>query len=89
MRADFVRRVLRRPSSSRTQVALEEELGAGIPTVFKGNIVYIICDAVRIWRDHDNGVLLTPQPLSTVKTMQILVVYTSIYQYILEHTNIY
>ena len=68
-RADFVLRVLRRPSTSRTQVALEEELGACIPTVFKGNIDYIFCDAVRIWRDHNDGVLHTPQPLSTGTTM--------------------
>ncbi len=65
IRADFVLPVLRLPSASRTQVALEEELGACIPTVFKGNIVYIFCNAVRIWLDHDNGVLHTPQPLST------------------------
>ena len=52
-------------SASRTQVALEEKLGACIPTVFKENIAYIFCDAVRIWRDHDDGVLHTPQPLST------------------------
>jgi hypothetical protein len=65
IRADFVRPVLRLQSASRTQVALEEELGACIPTVFKRDIVYIFCDAVRIWRDHDNGVLHTPQPLST------------------------
>ena len=69
IRADFVRPVLRLPSVSRTQVALEEELGACIPTVFKGNIVYIFCDAVRIWRDHGNGVLHTPQLLSTGITM--------------------
>ena len=50
-------------------MALEEELGACIPTVFKGNIVYIICDAVKIWLDHDNGVLHTPQALSTAITM--------------------
>ncbi len=61
IRADFVRPILRLPSASRTQVALEEELGACIPTIFKGNIVFIFCDAVRIWRDHDNGVLHTPQ----------------------------
>ncbi len=61
--------VLRLPSASRTQVALEEELGACIPTVFKVNIDFIFCDAVRIWRDHDNGVLHTPQPLSTRITM--------------------
>jgi hypothetical protein len=42
-------------------VALEEELGACIPTVFKGNIVYFFCNAVRIWRDHDDGILHTPQ----------------------------
>ena len=48
-------------SASRTQVALEEELGACIPTVFKGNIVYVFCNAVRIWRDHDDGILHTPQ----------------------------
>jgi hypothetical protein len=69
IRADFLRRVIRRPSTSRTQVALEEELGACIPTVFKGTIDYIFYDAVIIWRDHDNGVLHTPQPLSTGITM--------------------
>ena len=46
IRADFVRRVLRLPSASRTQVALEEELGACIPTVFKRNIVYIVRNSV-------------------------------------------
>jgi len=50
-------------------LALEEELGACIPTFFKGNIVYIFCDAVRIWRDHYNAVLHTPQLLSTGITM--------------------
>ena len=50
-----------RPSASRTQVALEEELGACIPTVIKGNIVNFFCNAVRIWRDHDDGILHTPQ----------------------------
>ena len=64
IRADFVQRVLR----SRTQVALEEELGTCIPTGFKRNIGNIFCDAVRIWRDHDNGVLHTQQRLSTGTT---------------------
>jgi hypothetical protein len=67
IRAEFVLRVLRLPSASRTQV--EEDLGACIPTVFNRNIAYIFCDAVRIWRDHDDGVLHTPQPLSTGITM--------------------
>jgi hypothetical protein len=70
IRADFVRWVLRLPSGRRTQVALEEELGTrtGIPTVVKRNIGNIFCDVVRIWRDHDNGVLHTPQRLSTGST---------------------
>ncbi len=71
IRADFVRRVLRLPSASRTQVALEEELGTGIPTVFKRNIGNIFCDAVRIWRDNDNGVLHTSQPLRTGTTCEL------------------
>ena len=73
IRADFVLRVLRLPSASRTQVALEEELGTGIPTVFKRNIGNIFCDAVRIWRDHNNGVrvLHTQQPLSTGTTCKL------------------
>ena len=50
IRANFVRRVLGRPSASGTQVALEEELGACIPTVGKGNIVNFYCNAVRKWR---------------------------------------
>ena len=65
IRADFVRQVFGRQSASRTQLALEEELGECIPTVFKGNIVYFFCDAVRIWLDHDNGVLHTPQTVRT------------------------
>ncbi len=68
IRADFVLRVLRLPSASRTPVALEEELGTCIPTVFKRNISNIFCDAVRIWRDHSNDVLHTQQPLSTGTT---------------------
>ena len=67
IRAYFVLPVLRLPSASRThwQVALEEELGACIPTVLKGNIVYIICYAGDIGWDQDNGVLHAPLPLST------------------------
>ena len=61
IRADFVRPFLGLPSASRTQVALEEELGACIPTVIKGNIVNFSCNAVRIWRDNDDGILHTPQ----------------------------
>ena len=71
IRADFERPVLRLPSASRTQVALEEELGTGIPTVFKRNICNIFCDAVRIWRDNDNGVLHTQQPLRTGTTCKL------------------
>jgi hypothetical protein len=59
-------RYRRKPNST---LALEKELGACIPTVFEGNIIYIFCDAVRIWRDHYNAVLHTPQPLSTGITM--------------------
>ena len=61
IRANFVRRVLGRPSASGTQVALEEELGACISTVVKGNIVNFFCNAVRKWRDNDDGILHTPQ----------------------------
>ncbi len=52
----------RRKPNSTLALALEEELGACIPTVFKGNIVYIFCDAVRIWRDHDNAVVIEIPP---------------------------
>ena len=69
IRADFVLRVLGLPSASRTQVALEEELGACIPTVFIGNIVNIFFNAVRIWRDHDDGILHTPQTVRTRVTL--------------------
>ena len=69
VRADFVRLVLGQPSARRTQVALEEELGACILTVFKGCIVYIFCDAVGIWQDHYHGVLPTPQPFRTGITL--------------------
>ena len=58
IRANFVLRVLGRPSASRTQVALEEELGACIPTVVKGNIVKFVN---FLWRDNDDGILHTPQ----------------------------
>jgi hypothetical protein len=33
--------------------------------VCTGNIIYIICYAVGIGQDHDNGVQPTPQALST------------------------
>ncbi len=69
--ADFVRQVLRLPSASRTQVALEEELETCIRTVFKRNSSNIFCDAVRIWSDHYNGVLHTQQPLSTGTTCKL------------------
>jgi hypothetical protein len=92
IRAYFVGLALRLPSTSRTQVALEEELGACIPTVFQENIVYIFCDAVRIWRDHEDCVLHTPQRNNNVNISsmhQYIPAHTSTYQYILVCTGMY
>jgi hypothetical protein len=44
---------------SRTQVAGKVELGASIPTVFQGNILGNILNAVRIRRDNKDGVMHT------------------------------
>jgi hypothetical protein len=38
-------------------VAVEEELWTSIPTVLERNISWVILNAIRIWRDHNNGVL--------------------------------
>jgi hypothetical protein len=40
-------------------MALEEELGTGIPTVFQGNIMVILLNAVRIWWNNNYSVLHT------------------------------
>jgi hypothetical protein len=48
-----------------------EELGACIPTVVKGNIVNFFCNAVRKWRDNDDGILHTSQTVRNGITLQI------------------
>jgi hypothetical protein len=39
-------------------MASEEELGTGIPTVIQGYTVAVLLEAVRIWWDDHNGILL-------------------------------
>jgi hypothetical protein len=60
IRADFMIWVLREPGISWTQAAGKEELGASIPTVFQGDILENLLNAVRIRRDNADGVLHTP-----------------------------
>ena len=55
-------------------MALEEELGACIPTVFQGDIMVIVLNAVRIRWDNNYGVLLTE--------IQYIIVCTKTYKYI-------
>ena len=44
-----------------SQVLTSYKLHPRLPTVVKGNIVYFFCNAVRKWRDNDDGILHTPQ----------------------------
>jgi hypothetical protein len=57
-------------------MASEEELGTGIPTVIQGYTVAVLLEAVRIWRDDHNGILL-PKMLYD----QYVKVYTGMYVY--------
>jgi hypothetical protein len=58
----------------RAQMASEEELRTGIPTVIQGYTVAVLLEAVRIWRDDHNGILL-PKMLYD----QYVLVYTCMY----------
>ncbi len=58
----------------RTQTALKKELGTGIPTVFQGNIMTIILNAVRIRWNDTNSVLCM--------SIKYISVYTGVYTYI-------
>ena len=69
---------------SRTQVAGEEELGASIPTVLERNISWVIHNFVRIWLDHDYGVLHRTGVFKMEKQT-----YYSMYQYVLVCTSTY
>ena len=44
-----------------SQVLTSYTLHPRLPTVVKGNIVYFFCNAVRTWRDNNDGILHTPQ----------------------------
>ena len=59
IRASMAAFVFRQSPILWTQNTCEEELGTGIPTVLQGNIVAILLNAVRKWRDHNNGILHT------------------------------
>jgi hypothetical protein len=58
----------------RAQMASEEELRTGIPTVIQGYTVAVLLEAVRIWRDDHNGIL-HPKMLYD----QYVLVYTCMY----------
>ena len=62
IRAQSVIRILWESAIFWTQVAGKEELGASIPTVFQGNILGNLLNAVRIRRDNKDGVLHTIMP---------------------------
>jgi hypothetical protein len=70
----FVYTVLRHSSILRTQTALEKELGTGKPTVFQGNIMTILLNAVRIRWNDTNSVLCM--------WIKYISVYTGVYTYI-------
>ena len=59
IRASMALFVFRQSPILWTHNTCEEELGTGIPTVLQGNIVAILLNAVRKWRDHNNGILHT------------------------------
>ena len=48
----------------RTQMALEEELGTCKPTVFQGNSMTILLNAVRVWQNNYYSVLCLIQSIS-------------------------
>jgi hypothetical protein len=54
-------------------MADEKELGAGIPTVLKENIITVLLDAVRIRGGHNYGILHAE--------IQFITEYLSMYQY--------
>ncbi len=56
------------------QMASEEELGTGIQTVIQGYTVAVLLEAVRIWRDDHNGILLPKMVYD-----QYVLVYTCMY----------
>jgi hypothetical protein len=58
------------------QIASEVELWTGIPTVIQGYTVAVLLEAVRIWWDDHNGILL-PKMLYD----QYVMVYTGMYVY--------
>ncbi len=59
IRANFVIWILREPGISWTQPGGKEELGASIASVFQGDILENVLNAVRIRGDtgNNNGVL--------------------------------
>ena len=69
----FVYTVLWLPSILRTQIALEEQLGTCIPTVFQRNSMTILLNAVRVRRNNNHSVLCL-KPCILV----YMLVYTSI-----------
>ncbi len=75
----FVCTVLLLSSMFRTQTALVEELGTCKPTVFQGDIMKILLNAVRIRWNNSNGVLSIQ--------IKYIRVYTSMYTYI--PSNVY
>jgi hypothetical protein len=58
IRADFEIWILREPGISWTQEAGKEELG--VPTIFQGDILENLLNAVRIRRDNNYCFLHTP-----------------------------
>ena len=72
----FVGRVFRQTTMCWAQMASEEELGTDIPTVIQEYTVTVLLEAVRIWWDDHNGILL-PKMLYD----QYVMVYTCMYVY--------
>jgi len=60
----------------RAQMASEEELGTGIPTVIQGYTVAVLLETVRIRWDDNNGILLR---LTKMVYEQYVLVYTCMY----------
>ena len=68
------------------QMASEEELWTSImiPAVTQGYTVAVLLEAVRIWWDDHNGILLPKMVYD-----QYILVYTCMYSYVLVYTSIY
>ena len=75
------------------QVAAEEELGACSPTVLQGNILAILLDGIRVWRNDQYSILHKTRDKSSINSFKNRVctstysVHISMTEYVLAGTE--